>query len=120
MSGIYETAYPKFKPNLTEKELTEIYTPSSDELNFVHQRLREHENCLLPLVYIKTGQRLGYFVSIADVPNEIVIHIANVAEVGNFCKNELHLLLLSAFSLAVRCIPLVNCNLFHITDKDNL
>jgi len=92
MSSIYETAYPRFKPNLTEKELAEIYTPSTDELNFVHQRLREHENWLLPLVYIKTGQRLGYFVSIADVPNEIIIHIGNIAGIGNLCKNELHIL----------------------------
>ena len=92
MSSIHESAYPRFKPNLTEKELAEIYTPSTGELNFVHQRLREHENCLLPLVYIKTCQRLGYFVSIADVPNEIIIHIANIAGASNFCKNELHML----------------------------
>src|ERR1700722_9984068 len=90
MSSIYETAYPRFKPNLTDRELAEIYTPSTDELNFVHQRIREHENCLLLLVYIKTGQRLGYFVSIADVPNEIILHIANVVGVGKFCKNELY------------------------------
>ncbi len=92
MSSIYETAYPRFKPNLTERELAEIYTPSTEELNFVYQRARQPEDCLLLLVFIKTGQRLGYFANIADVPNNILIYIANLAEVENFCEKKLCIL----------------------------
>jgi hypothetical protein len=34
VSSIHETAYPRFKPELTQRELQDIYTPSEAELRF--------------------------------------------------------------------------------------
>ena len=32
MAAIHETAYPRIKPNLSHKELKEIFTPTEEEL----------------------------------------------------------------------------------------
>ena len=88
MSSIHETAYPRFKPSLTEKELDEIYTPSDKELDFTYQHCRLSMDRLLLLLWIKTGQRLGNFVHPSDIPGDIVAHIAKCAKVGNYYKNK--------------------------------
>jgi len=63
MSSVHETAYPRFKPNLTDQELAEIYTPSLEELKFIRERAHSSVDQLSLLVLLKTGQRLGYFIS---------------------------------------------------------
>ena len=37
MPSIQETAYPRFKSTLSPKELTAIYTPTLEELDFAEQ-----------------------------------------------------------------------------------
>ena len=36
MSRLHETAYPRFKPDITGKEIEECYTPTSAELVWAH------------------------------------------------------------------------------------
>ncbi|CAN7775976.1 Tn3 family transposase [Cupriavidus necator] len=72
MAAIHETAYPRFKPDLTERELAEIYTPTASELIFVRRNARSDAGRLILLTLLKTTQRLGYFVRMADVPATIV------------------------------------------------
>lgn len=75
MSSVHETAYPRFKPNLTDQELDEIYTPSQEELKFIHEQGNNSTEKLSLLVLLKTGQRLGYFIPSSDVPSNIIAHI---------------------------------------------
>jgi nucleoid DNA-binding protein len=79
MSSVHETAYPRFKPNLTNQELVEIYTPSLDECKFVCDCVRAEEQLSL-LVLLKIGQRLGYFINPSEVPANITDHIAKCAQ----------------------------------------
>ena len=74
-----ETAYPRLKNQIRAKELTEIYTPTREELNLASQHTRKGATKLGFLVLLKTFQRLGYFVAPSTVPQGIVKHIANCA-----------------------------------------
>ncbi len=71
MPTIAETAYPRLKSQVREKELTEIYTPTPEELNLASQHTRKGATQLGFLVLLKTFQRLGYFVSPTTVPSAI-------------------------------------------------
>ena len=77
MPTVAETAYPRLKNQIREKELTEIYTPTREELNLASQQTRKGVTKLGFLVLLKTFQRLGYFVAPTTIPNVIVKHIAN-------------------------------------------
>ena len=37
MTAIHETAYPRIRSNLSDKELEALYTPTSDDLAFIHR-----------------------------------------------------------------------------------
>ena len=89
MKSLYETAYPRFKKNITKRELEKIYTPSSDELNFACRNTQHFTDRLMLLVLIKTGQRLGYFVIPTEVPENIVAYIAKCAGVEKKGKKVL-------------------------------
>ena len=82
MPTVAETAYPRLKNQVREKELTEIYTPTREELNLASQHARKGATKLGFLVLLKTFQRLGYFVSPNIVPSAIVKHIAQCAELN--------------------------------------
>lgn len=77
MSSLHETAYPRFKPELTDRELKEVYSPTRAEITFAQRQARQVSARLGLLVQLKTVQRLGYFVFIGDVPDVIVRHIAS-------------------------------------------
>ncbi|MGL5833109.1 MAG: Tn3 family transposase, partial [Waterburya sp.] len=79
MPTVAETAYPRLKNQVREKELTEIYTPTRSELNLASQHTRKGATKLGFLVLLKTFQRLGYFVSPTTVPQAIVEQIARSA-----------------------------------------
>ncbi|KDP87194.1 hypothetical protein CF70_002805 [Cupriavidus sp. SK-3] len=68
MTANHETAYPRFKPDLTLHELAEIYTPTPSELVFVRRNARSDTTRLILLTLLKTVQRLGYFVKMAQDP----------------------------------------------------
>lgn len=89
MSSVHETAYPRFKPNLTDQELNEIYTPSQEELKFIHAHGHSPTEKLSLLVLIKTGQRLGYFIPPSDVPTNIIVYIATCSDLKNIDSGRL-------------------------------
>lgn len=76
MSAIHETAYPRLKSAYSEQELKEIYTPPPDELAFVCRKRREAPARFALFLLLKTCQRLGFFLRLADIPAQIRDHIA--------------------------------------------
>src|SRR5208337_202556 len=89
MSSVHETAYPRFKPELTQRELDDIYTPSKDELAFAQCNGRTIAARLSLLILLKTIQRLGYFVKLSEVPPLIISHIAKSSGLRIFSKHDL-------------------------------
>lgn len=61
MTAIHETAYPRIRSNLSDRELEELYTPTSDDLSFIHRSTKSSVAAFGGLVLLKTFQRLGYF-----------------------------------------------------------
>ncbi len=75
MPSVQDTAYPRLKNNPTEKDLMRLYTPTSEELALARRVTSKSVTCLNFLVLLKTFQRLGYGVTLADVPARIIRHI---------------------------------------------
>lgn len=72
MTSIHETAYPRFKPELTQRELVDVYTPTDEEHRFARRNSRSAPARLYIILLLKTVQRLGYFPMLADMPAPIV------------------------------------------------
>lgn len=72
MSSVHETAYPRFKTDLTQRELEDIYNPTEEEFRLSRRLGKDVPARLYLLVLLKTVQRLGYFVMLADVPPAIL------------------------------------------------
>ena len=79
MATLHETAYPRLKADPSAKELEEIYTPSAAELKFIRKIATQPTTQLAVLIHLKLFQRLGYFVTLASVPQRISQHIAQAA-----------------------------------------
>ena len=75
MTNITETAYPKIRSYITDDELYRVYTPSDEELILAHENTKGDLSKICFLVTLKCFQRLGYFISITDVPKSIIEHI---------------------------------------------
>src|SRR5712692_10205328 len=82
MTSIEHTAYPRLKRTLTAKELERVYTPMPSELFLAHRTAKGPVATLGFLVQLKIFQRLGYSVSLGDVPPQIVNHIAACANLA--------------------------------------
>ena len=79
MPVIADTAYPRLAANPSPVELEEAFSPSIAELGFTEGHTRRPGPRLALLVLLKTFQRLGYFVPLANVPSVIVAHVATRA-----------------------------------------
>ena len=77
MPSIQDTAYPRLRSQVSQRELAEIYTPTADELTLARGLTKGVVARLGFLALLKTFQRLGYFVQLPDVPQTIVEHIAH-------------------------------------------
>lgn len=82
MPSLQDTAYPRLKHNVTDKELATIYTPTLEELSLAAQATKGSSAKLGFLILLKTFQRLGYGVPLASVPATITRHIAATAQVA--------------------------------------
>jgi len=89
VSSIHETAYPRFKPEITPRELADVYTPTPEEQVFARRQGRTLRGRLGLLVLVKTAQRLGYFVKLAELPPGIVTHIAACLATPSLTKIEM-------------------------------
>lgn len=75
MASIERTAYPRFKRRPSAQELTEVYTPSTEELVFIREHARGPSPTLAVVVLLESMQRLGYLPRLQDVPFAVVAHI---------------------------------------------
>jgi hypothetical protein len=72
LSSIHETAYPRFKPELTQRELEDVYSPSDEDHKFVRRNARTEPARLYLVLLLKTLPKLGYFPLLDEVPAPIV------------------------------------------------
>jgi TnpA family transposase len=87
MTAIHETAYPRIRSNVTDKELEQIYTPSEEEFWFANKNTKAPAQRLGLLVLLKTFQRLGYFPMLQQIPQRVIHHIATSASLENVVDN---------------------------------
>ena len=71
-----DTAYPILNESPTGRELQELFTPNLLELGFGRENTRQPVPRLGLLLLLKSFQKLGYFVRLAEIPPPIVLHIA--------------------------------------------
>ena len=76
MTAIHETAYPRIRSNLSEKELEELYTPTQDDLAFIEGSTKSTVAAFGGMILLKTFQRLGYFPPFDALPPRLVRHLA--------------------------------------------
>jgi hypothetical protein len=72
MTAIHETAYPRIRSNLSDKELEEVYTPTPDELAFIQRSTKSTVAAFGGVVLLKTVQRLGYFPLFDALPPRLI------------------------------------------------
>lgn len=75
MTSIERTAYPRFKQNISKKELATIYTVTHEENIFAHRIARGESSVFICLVMLKSFQRLGYFPRPKEIPLIVLQHI---------------------------------------------
>ena len=80
MTAIERTAYPRFKRNLTAKDLAEVYTPTPAERFLAARSTKGSVAEVGFLVLLKTYQRLGRFILLSEVPAPILEHIARLID----------------------------------------
>lgn len=92
MTTIDRTAYPRFKTKeiISEKELIEIYTPSEKEEDFVFRNANGIKNQFQLMLFLKSFQRLGYFIKLENIPKAIINHIADKMGILDFSLNCPH------------------------------
>ncbi|WP_066706969.1 Tn3 family transposase [Curvibacter delicatus] len=81
MTTITETAYPCLKSDPTERELTEVYTPTAPEKSFVASIAKRSIPQVAALIYLKVFQRAGTFIRLDEVPPTIREHIVKACGV---------------------------------------
>lgn len=79
MLSASDTAYPLLSANPTTRDLDELFTPNLVELSFAKAQTRQPASCVGLLLLLKTFQRLGYFVQVADIPPPIVRQVSLAA-----------------------------------------
>ena len=82
MASIERTVYPRFKKVVSERELHDVFIVTFDELAWAAEVApRSNENLVALVVLLKSFQRLGYFPSIEDVPDEVIAHVGDQLDV---------------------------------------
>jgi hypothetical protein len=74
----HDTAYPRLKSSLSEKELKELFTPTAEEFDLAHSVGHNTAMRIAFLVLLKTFQRLGYFLPLHKAPRQIAEHISMI------------------------------------------
>ena len=78
MTAIHETAYPRLRSTLTDKELRELYTPTPEEMAFVQQVTPSTMTALGVVVLLKTFQRVGFFPDFEALAPHLMAHLAGL------------------------------------------
>ncbi len=77
MASIERTAYPRFKPSLSERELKTLYEPTPREHGFAETNTRSPQGQLTLLVLLKCYQHLGYLPQTKEVPDQVTDYLAD-------------------------------------------
>lgn len=77
MTAPHETAYPRLTPDPSARELELHYTPSADELAFMHDLSKQPNIRLAVMLHLKTLPRRGQFGTLSEIPERIVRHVAD-------------------------------------------
>ena len=77
MVAVHETAYPRLKAQLSDKELIQFFTPTEEERKLSEKHTRDDASQIIFLTLLKTFQRLGYFLTWNQVPEAIPNHICH-------------------------------------------
>lgn len=76
MVAVYQTAYPRLKKSLSQKDLEEFYTPTKDEEAFALSICKRNSISYWGLLLqVKIVQRLGRFVTSKEIPRSIKSHL---------------------------------------------
>lgn len=77
MSSIEKTAYPRFpkKRKIKPAELIRNYSLQPDEFNLIKLGAKTGKSRFNFALQLKTFQRLGYFIEIDKIPQEIISHV---------------------------------------------
>src|SRR5438128_427091 len=76
MPRLQDTAYPRLKSVMTDRDLAAVYTPTEPELLLARRTAKGPAAQLGFLILLKLFQRLGRPVPLADAPRSVVEHIA--------------------------------------------
>ncbi len=82
MASIRETAYPRFKTTINLKDLDTLFTPTQDEILLAQQNTKSAFNKFCFILMLKSFQKLGYFITISEIPPVIMQHISNKLKVN--------------------------------------
>jgi len=74
MAAAHETAYPRLKSQPSAEDLLAAYTPTNEEIELIRSQARQPTARLALILLLKTFQRLGYFVPVAEIPESIINH----------------------------------------------
>ncbi|MGJ3495351.1 DUF4158 domain-containing protein, partial [Piscirickettsia salmonis] len=77
MSFIERTVYPQFpkRRKLKQHELNKDYSITQDELKMIVTYANTDKSRFNLAIQLKTFQMLGYFITIDDVPAEVISHL---------------------------------------------
>lgn len=75
VTSIERTAYPRFKRQLSARELHVFFTPQPDEVAWARGAAGSDEHVLALVVWLKCFGRLGYFPALDTVPAAVVDHV---------------------------------------------
>lgn len=75
VTSIKRTAYPRLKPNPSAKELTEVWSPKSEDVDLGKAATRGEDQLLEFVLMLGCFRRLGYFPRPDTVPEAVVSHV---------------------------------------------
>ena len=77
MSSIEKTAYPRFpkRKKINQSELSRHYSITQAERLMIKKTAKTKKSQFNLALQLKTFQRLGYFVELVEIPQEVVVHI---------------------------------------------
>jgi TnpA family transposase len=77
MSSIEKTAYPRFpkRKKINQSELNRHYSISQDEMLMIKKTAKTKKSQFNLALQLKSFQRIGHFVNLIEIPNEVVTHI---------------------------------------------
>ena len=78
MATVDRSAYPRFPPTISARDLSRSYTPSSEEVEWSQSVARGKPLQRASLVLLKCFQQLHYFPEPREIPEQIQRHIAAV------------------------------------------